>query len=75
MHKHTHTAGFDRIAPTQAKHRHADRQAANRETEVGDEEEKKERKKKEREKAREGDGDGGEGRNKVKENKKGMKMR
>ena len=39
MHAHTHThtdttAGFDRIAPTQPKHRHADRQAANRETEV-----------------------------------------
>lgn len=40
MHTRTHTptAGFDRIAPTQPKHRHADRQAAN--TEWGNEREK-----------------------------------
>lgn len=31
-HTLTHTAGFDRIASAQHKHRHADRQAANKET-------------------------------------------
>lgn len=29
------TAGSDRMAPTQPKHRHADRQSADGETEVG----------------------------------------
>lgn len=59
----THTAGFDRMAPTQPKHRHAEWQTANREKEVKREEERVRTQRTLREREREGElkNDGGLG--------------